>query len=236
MFDMRILLLISIVSYSCWLLPIRADATPGETHRVVSHSATLRTSPLRDAEVVMNLAAGQRLMELQRIEKWVRVLVFGRIGVEGWVRRSSIEEETTHELESSSAEPTPKREVAFSGREKRVQYIVDISGSPGLSYVGDCVFVDKSGDRNRYDFKGLVPRRFKLTADALTCIVQKWDSHGRLKVGLFKGSNVLVRVETSAPFNYVRVRSDGPWGERSAFRGAIPSIILKRRQMRSHYE
>jgi hypothetical protein len=58
--------------------------------------------------------------------------------------------------------------------------------------------------------------------------VRKQDAFGRLSVTLSGASGKIARAVTRAPFNWVRVRSDGPWGEAKADRGAGAVFLLDR--------
>jgi hypothetical protein len=100
-------------------------------------------------------------------------------------------------------------------------FVLDISGSPALLVKVDCRVVD-GGEAKRLKFRAYVPARYLLQYGAVSCIVQKWDQRGRLRVSLLEGSDVIAFAETAAAYNYVTVRSAGPWGKAAGVRGAIP--------------
>ncbi len=66
----------------------------------------------------------------------------------------------------------------------------------------------------------------------MSCTVQKWDAIGRLTVTLSSDRDVVAHATTAAFFNWVRVRSDGPWGEARGLRGdqRILRFRLERRR------
>ena len=96
----------------------------------------------------------------------------------------------------------------------------------------DCQSVTPAGKRGHIEFESPTPKSFTVDGEALSCIVQKRDARGRLKVALLRDSSLIASAETAAPFNYVRVRSDGPWGEAKGTRGAVPIPLLRRKSAR----
>ena len=66
-----------------------AVASPGDTHVVTAQSAELRVEPAGEATLAMTLEPGRRLKELRRQGAWIKVLVYGEIGLDGWIHQSS---------------------------------------------------------------------------------------------------------------------------------------------------
>ena len=100
-------------------------------------------------------------------------------------------------------------------------FILDISGSPALLVKVKCTVVGPGDGSNVIKFESFVPRKYLLQYDAVACSVQKWDARGRLRVMLLDASTAIAFAETAAAYNYVTVRSDGPWGTAAGFRGTI---------------
>ena len=97
----------------------------------------------------------------------------------------------------------------LSGGALAGEYLIDISGTPAIKFRADCRFVADDGSIRRVKFRGMVPARYKASTTALSCLVQKWDAMGRLRVRLLDGNRVVARRETAAPFNWLRVSTPG---------------------------
>ena len=80
-----------------------AAATPGETLIVKRDGAAMRAEPDRDAELVARLRQGDRVMEFERRGAWVRAMLFGAVGKEGWIHGGLLAPEPP----PPAAEPPP---------------------------------------------------------------------------------------------------------------------------------
>lgn len=100
-------------------------------------------------------------------------------------------------------------------------FILDLSGSPALLVKVKCTVIGPGDGPKTIKFQSFVPRKYLLQYDAVACSVQKWDARGRLRVTLLDTSTAIAFAETAAAYNYVTVRSEGPWGRAAGFRGAI---------------
>lgn len=200
-----------------------APATPGDILYVLRSDVPLRAEPRADAAVKGVMRRGQKVLEFAREAGWTRVGVFGAVGLEGWLPTAALgpnpedaDEASRGELheapgDSEAAPPPPAAPPRFD---------LTIEGTPGLGYSGDCRIVAGGGTVER-SLRGLVPGRYRVDAQGLSCVVRKRDAFGRLIVTLYRDGRAIVGAETAAPFNHVRVRSDGPWGKARASRGAI---------------
>lgn len=209
------LLLLLTPVFSAWTA---AWATPGQVLLVRDETAPLRQRPDPDARVVRSLALNDKLIEFRRQPGWVRVGVFGTLGVEGWLRDSAVEKAVFGSAREPSTTPTtpPDRPLRL-----------EIDGTPALEFEGRCTLIEADGHGRRVVLRGSVPRRFALKAEAVSCKVEKTDAFGRLIVALSLGSELLARAQTRAAFNYVQVRSDGPWGEARGLRGRVGLLVPK---------
>lgn len=108
------------------------------------------------------------------------------------------------------------------------EFLIEIRGSPALQFRGDCVVVNEAGDNGGAKFRGLIPKSYVVDGAAVSCSIQKWDAFGRLKVKLFMDDELIARADTAAAFNWVTVRSAGPWGRPAAVRGANPLFSIRR--------
>lgn len=201
-----------------------AAATPGDILYVLETDLPLRVEPRADSAVKGIMRHGQKVLEFSREAGWVSVGVFGAIGLEGWLPAASLGRTlegagatvpgVPHGQEGDSADrPAPPAAAP--------PFDLMVEGSPGLSYSGECRTLGTGGTTVERSFSGLVPARYRFEAAALRCILRKRDAFGRLIVTLFQYGRPLVRAETAAPYNHVRVRSNGPWGRARASRGAI---------------
>ena len=210
-------------------VPAGLGATPGQVHPVPDEGLELRSAPDKGAPVVRRLEAGQRLLEYERRGPWMRVGVFGGVGQEGWVPDAF--------LAALPADPAPEEEVAPIVKEAEEvivepRFLLDVTGSPALEFIGHCITVDALGERRKGEFKGIIPRKFTISGQAVRCTVQKWDARGRLQVGLYGGNTLIAYQETAAQFNWVQVFTDGPWGRAGNVRGNNPTVFLPRGERR----
>ena len=100
-------------------------------------------------------------------------------------------------------------------------FILDLAGSPALLVKIKCAVVMANSEIKSLKFQAYVPAQYLLRYSAASCYVQKWDRWGRLRVTLLEDATAIAWAETAAAYNYVTVRSDGPWGEAAGFRGGI---------------
>ena len=101
----------------------------GERHVVQQNNTKLHQSPNAASPVVMDLGAGDRLLEYRREGDWIKVAVMGAIGKEGWVSATGLESESpstgSKTLESSdkSALSNPAPEPALTSYLVKVRAI-----------------------------------------------------------------------------------------------------------------
>lgn len=106
-------------------------------------------------------------------------------------------------------------------------FYVKVTGSPATKFRGDCRIANAAGNMRRFKLRGSIPRTYWFKANSVSCTVQKWDAQGRLRVQLLRGIRHVARATTAAAFNWVKVRSSGPWGKARAVRGNQPTINFK---------
>jgi hypothetical protein len=100
-------------------------------------------------------------------------------------------------------------------------FILELTGSPALLVKISCTVPGSNDDYKIIKFQSFVPRKYLLQYGAVACTVQKWDARGRLRVFLREDSTIIAFAETAAAYNYVTVRTDGPWGKAAGLRGGI---------------
>ena len=199
-----------------------AHASPGQILAVQGGNAVLRATPRSDAEALVTLTPDHRLIEFERRDGWVRVGVFQLVGAFGWVPADRLMPVVRTMPPEPEPQPAPLPPVPSGSR-----FRLEISGSPAVSYRGECTLVGETRVRKKIALGGNIPGRHRFVGGALSCVVQKWNARGRLRVGLYQGGRLIAYQDTAAAFNYVRVRSTGPWGGARSTRGDFPRIRVK---------
>ncbi|MDX1709622.1 MAG: SH3 domain-containing protein [Rhodovibrionaceae bacterium] len=189
-----------------------AHAAGGQVLHPKRADVALRAAPSGEAEVLRRLNPEARLLLFERRGDWRRVGLFGAVGVEGWVAAEDV---------SAPAQPAPPPEPKPIRPEPPPLpvFLLEIGGRPALEFTGECRSVGREGSSARRPFADLVPKTYRLQARAVLCRVEKEDFRGRLKALLRRDGKIVAAAETSAPLNYVVVRSDGPWGAAAGWRG-----------------
>jgi hypothetical protein len=76
------------------MAPGEARATPGEILVITGADVALRAAPGPRSKVVERLDKDDRIMEFERRDGWVRGMLFGAVGKEGWVAARYLKAET----------------------------------------------------------------------------------------------------------------------------------------------
>ena len=197
-----------------------AGASPGETHVVSVDDAELRSAPEHDAELVKTLEAARRVKELQRQGAWIKVLVFGEIGLEGWILQESLEPETGAEDPAALSQESEDQQSDEATPARTYRFTIEVSGRQQRFRAG-CTIVGARGDSRTWRYQGRSPALLRLGGKAVRCRVDRLDQNaGVLSVKLFeRGVRLpLAQNRTQTAFGCVRLRSNGPWGDAYARR------------------
>jgi hypothetical protein len=197
-----------------------AVASPGDTHVVTARSAELRAEPADEATLAMTLEPGRRLKELQRRGAWIKVLVYGEIGLDGWILQSSVGPEDRPDVGNASPQDTDGASRDDGSKARTARYMLTVEGRTQPFRVG-CTIVGARGNSRTWKYEGRAPSRLHLDGRALRCRVDKLDQHaGLLSVSLYErgGRLPLAQNRTQSAFGCVRLRSNGPWGNAYARR------------------
>ncbi|MDX1402361.1 MAG: hypothetical protein R3245_10595, partial [Kiloniellales bacterium] len=153
-----------------------------------------------------------RLLEFAREGGWMRVGSLGGARREGWIR---LEEVGEGEPFGALPEPVPKLPEP-----ETVQ--LEISGTPGLDIRVTCESIE-DGRTNNFEREVRVGNRrtYSYPGEALSCRLKKLDPFGRLRGRVLRNGRQVSAAETAAAFNYIDVRTDGPWGEAWGRRGQV---------------
>jgi hypothetical protein len=95
--------------------------------------------------------------------------------------------------------------LAATGSASAAEYTLDVFGSPGMKFRGNCLMLPASKPLDRRKFEDLAPEAYLFETPEISCAVQKWDSFGRLKVRLWRGRALVAEAETAASFGRVRL-------------------------------
>lgn len=171
------------------------------------------------ARTLRRLDHTDRLLEFRRQGDWIKVAVFRVLDGRGWVRSADVL------AERAIPEPPPPK-PAFpksdqSGDERFARFVLALEGTPAIGYGALCRVSARADEEERLEFAGFIPDQVTLEAGAVSCVVRKTDAFGRLRASLFAGDTEVAGSTTRAAFNWVRVRSDGPWGPAQATRGSV---------------
>ena len=214
---------------ACSFSVTQVFATPGQILYVHAAGANVRSAPGTENSVIMKLARGDKLMELERRGAWLRVLSARKIGMEGWIHSSLVDPHQPEESKTHSPVGSLPNNVGTADDPSVVsqarRFQLAVSGSPAMAVRAECIVITEMGERKRVKAETVTPLTYAIGAQALSCLIQKRDAMGRLKVALLHAGQFIASVDTAAPYNYVRVRSDGPWGKARAFRGSVPTPL-----------
>jgi hypothetical protein len=192
-----------------------ANAATGSTLKVCEDRIAVRMAPGLEAPVVMYLKRGRKLKELRRSGVWVKGLVFGEIGKEGWVRASQVIVVDGNEERASKFQTPAVPRIHPGPNGPRANFVLVVKGAP-QRFRASCLILGNAGKSKRLQLEGRTPKFFEIREGAVDCRVDRLDQHaGTLSVALYAegrsipaGSN-----STHGPFGCVHVRSRGPWGK-----------------------
>ncbi len=195
-----------------------ANATPGDTLYVQRQAANLYLTPSHDAPVIKQLGRGHKLKEFRRQGLWVKVIVYGEVGKEGWVRSSDV---GLDDPSASGGEPT-EREVKSNGppsgptepateSESAPPFVLSMTGI-ATKFRARCEIINQAGNKVRRTLSDTVPNAYSFDAKAISCCVRNTGQAGILLVRLKKGTRVIAGNSAREWLGYVKVRSRGPWG------------------------
>lgn len=216
----RAYLALGVLTFAAF--PSPSGATPGDVLVLRVDAVSLYEEPSREAALIRQLTVGQRLLEFRREGDWVEVGLFQAVAVRGWLPGVAVRREL------ATPYPPPRksaRQQAAKGDRTVHQFTLDVGGTPALAFRGTCWVIGPHGTEERLPFAGLVPYRATAGGAAISCLVRKTDAFGRLRVMLRVDSEEVAEAQTSAPYNSLRVRSDGPWGAAVAVRGSVGLLI-----------
>ena len=203
-----IIVLLLLVPHRC------AMGATGETLEVQVDGLLVRDSPAQNAPVVMTLERGRKLKELRRQGNWIKVIIYGTTGRDGWVQAAEVRPLVSDSPETGPGAKQEKNRPATSTVSTEPDFILVIGGE-AQAFRAFCIVIDRRGTKKRIDIDGHGPKSYGLDGEAADCRVDRIEQRaGPLNVELYarNSSLPLGTNSTNEAFGCVHVRSDGPWG------------------------
>jgi len=155
---------------TCLMVSREARATPGEILVITGTDVALRAAPDAKSRLIGRLDTNDRLMEFERRDGWVRGLLFGAIGKEGWVAGRYLKAETDVGQDGVLRVPSeapdkarPAIQIAPTPSDDEEGAYVTRSRAPVYLYCLDCGLARRHETRGRRDRQPAevreVPRR-----------------------------------------------------------------------------
>lgn len=192
-----------------------ANGTPGDILTARKDGVEVYDAPSSAAQVVITVEEGRRLKELRREGLWIKVLVFGEIGLDGWVHGSSVAPESAGTEEAAKPDVSAEESEEPAETSLGPQFILAITGTPQQQFRARCKSVDRGRATKTKTVVGWIPHTFVIEGSAVSCRIHKLSQYaGRLGVKLNEQgrSKPLGAAQTSAVKGCVSVRSKGRWG------------------------
>ncbi len=192
-----------------------ANGTPGDILVTREDQVDVYDAPSYAAQVLITVEEGRKLKELRREGLWVKVLIFGEIGKDGWVHSASVVPENAGtenvtEPVVSASEPKEQAETLLGP-----QFIFAITGTPQQQFRARCQKIDHEGVRTSVRFEERSPSTYIIEANAVRCRIHRISTHaGTLRATLHQQgrSEPLGVAQTSTVKGCIHVRSTARWG------------------------
>lgn len=192
-----------------------ANATPGDILTAREDGVEVYDAPSSAAQILLTVDEGRKLKELRREGVWVKVIIYGEIGKDGWVHSSSVAPESagTEKVAKPDVSTDESREQAETSLGP--QFILVITGTPQQQFKARCKSVDRGRAAKKKTFVGLIPHTYVINGDTVSCRVHRLARYaGWLRVKLYKqgSSKPLGVAQTGAINGCISIRSKGRWG------------------------
>jgi len=195
-----------------------ANSTPGDILVTREDGVDVYVAPSPTAQVLITIDEGRKLKELQREGEWVKVIIYGEIGTDGWVHSSSVAPESARTEKVPEPSVSADKSTEQAGIPPGPQFTLVITGSVQQQFQVKC----KSAEQ----YRGLVseqktivaqvPKTYEIPGISVSCRVRRihqWP--GALKVELYEQgrSNLIGAAQTNAVNGCISARSKGRWGK-----------------------
>ncbi len=207
--------MIGLIAALSVLVPVSiASAANGETLEARTDRVKVRSAPSWEAPVTMVLERGRKLKELRRSGPWLKAIIYGTTGKDGWVRATEVAPLRSNVRKDASVPESAKKKPRPVPEATSPRFTLAITGTP-QPFRARCIIIDDQGAKRRISIEGNRPKSYGLDVSAVDCRVDRIDQHaGTLRVELYaKESSLPLGANfTNEAFGCVHVRSDGPWG------------------------
>lgn len=207
---------IGIFAGFCAILTVYiACAATGETLETSQGGVAVHSRPNAEAPVIMTLEQGHRLKELRRSGGWVKAIIYGTTGQDGWVRAAQVAPSHAENAEATTPQTTKRRARSLPTTAGHPDFVLVVSGSP-QAFKALCLLLLHDGKKKQVTIEGQQPSSYEFDAVAVDCHVDREEQHaGTLAAALYSGTDSipLAANRTDEAFGCVHIRSDGPWGQ-----------------------
>ncbi len=192
----------------------RVDGSTGATLYIQHDGVSVHQAPNADAPVVLHLDRGRKLKELRRQGSWVKGIIYGEIGKEGWVKQSHVGSKPLADATAESQEPEKDTIVGTIATPKPKTtpllhtYRLGFTGTTG-SLRGRCRYINASGATKRFKLAPFVTKTYQVKAKAIRCFVRSVDGGG-LTVKLWTDGKVSFS-RTLRSIGTVRISAPRDW-------------------------
>jgi len=205
------------ILFAAFLMSISSAAygTPGDILVTQEDQVEVYDAPSSAAQVVITLDEGRKLKELQREGPWVRVIIYGEIGKDGWVHSSSVATESPRT--TFAAQPDVSAEESETPAETSLgpQFVLAITGTSQQQVRVRCKSVGQNRATIQRTFVALIPNTYVIEGTAVSCRIRRLARYaGLLRAELLDQgrSNILGAAQTNAASGCVSIRTKGRWG------------------------
>ena len=192
-----------------------ANGTPGDILTAREDTVKVYVAPSSAAQILITVDEGRKFKELKHEGVWVKVIIYGEIGKDGWVHSSSVAPE------SAGTEKVAKPDVSGDESKEQAetslgpQFIFAITGAPQQQFRARCKSVDRGHAAKKQTFVGRIPNTYMIEGEAVSCRVHRLAHYAgwlRVKLNKQESSKPLGTAQTGAMNGCISIRSKGRWG------------------------
>ncbi len=194
-----------------------ANGTPGDILVTQGDRVEVYDAPSSAAQVLITVDEGRKLKELRREGVWIKVLVFGEIGLDGWVQDTGVVPESARP--TNAAQPDAPADDSINQEETLLgpHFVLVITGTPQQQFQVRCKAGGRYGGEvtKQKTIVEQVPQTYEIPGVAVSCRVRRihrWP--GALKVDFYDQgrANLIGTAQTRAETGCISARSKGRWG------------------------
>jgi hypothetical protein len=193
-----------------------ANATPGDILVTREDGVDVYDAPSAAAQILITIDEGRKLKELKREGVWVKVIIYGEIGKDGWLHSSSVAPESAEIEEAAQPDVSDDGSAGPAGTSPGPQFTLAITGTPKQRFQARCKSVDRGRAAKKSTFVGQIPSTYVITGESVSCRVHRLANYaGWIRVKLYEQGSTkpLGSAQTDAKNGCVSVRSKGRWGK-----------------------